>query len=218
MRLISSIARITLCTVFFIGCFSIGNHLRNHNILSKYHKVPMDTSQFRIDTQALVFDLMPNTLWKHIEPCGAHFDEATNFIQARQCVDKALEENGDTKLIEDISLPTCYVITNRSPDVIRDGIVNYAVLSTPSLFGHVVVATILGFFDPTTENIFVVENIDIEEIYRHELQHYLLRIAGIEIDNDGSTIHTHHTYDVCERRTYTPSKKVKDLENILNIE
>jgi len=217
--LFTSVSRIILLTALYTILFSclisISFQVRNHIISLKYNE-PFNTTQYRALNTELIMPYLLNTLWIHIEPCGAHFDQISNFTQAKSCVNNALIEAGDSQQIEDsVRMPTCYVITTRSPDVVRDKLVNVAVLQEKTVFGIRVFAHILGFFDPATEKIFLVENIDIESVYRHELQHYFLHLVGIE--GRFGPGHVHHTYDVCEPRTYDKSEKVKELEEILNI-
>jgi hypothetical protein len=208
MVLISSIS-----FVFLIGILFTHNHL----FLKRYSNDPFDTTQFRSRSTSLIHELLAKTEWKHLEPCGAHFNERKNFEESLSCTNKALKETGVEEVSRNVSIPTCYVITSRSPDVVRAGLVNLAIFSWATPTGRIAIGAVLGFFIPDSEHIFVVENIDVEEIYRHELQHYFLKIAGVEQTDKPETIHSHHTYDVCEARTYTKSSKVKELEEILNV-
>jgi len=195
---------VTFCAVAaFLGLFYYQTF--------KYQKPAFDTSQFQAQNFLPIHPVLPLTTWLHIRPCGAYFDEKAEFEKAVSCTNTAFEINDDPYVLSSdlIPLPACYIITIQSGDVYRDGLLNVALFR----YGPHVLGAVLGFFNPATQRIFLVENIDLTEIYRHEVQHYLLTLVGIELEKE--SVHTHVVWDVCEPKTYSRSKRVKDLEALL---
>jgi hypothetical protein len=115
--------------------------------------------------------LTHNTNWNHLTPCGIYFNEIEEMKKAVQCVNKKVYP--DKQIPKDTVIPRCFIISSSSPDVFSRDNVNFIPLF--SLFAN---SAILGYFNTDTNTLFVVENYDAAAIYRHELQHYFLKLQG----------------------------------------
>jgi len=140
---------------------------------------------------------LPFTQKEHLKSCNS-FDVEAQAEQSRQCTnEKYLDKRG--KHLDKFELPVCYVITDKSPDVKTDpsGIFDYINIG---FFDN---GKVLAFYNTETHEIFLVENLDIRKIYRHELQHRMLHIAegGEKGDHDSDL------WQVCEPARYDPSKE-----------
>jgi hypothetical protein len=154
-----------------------------------------------------IHPIIPNTKWAHLKPCGVYFDEKENFKQALSCVNTKVW--ADNPLSEELVPPRCFVISTESLDV----------ASTESAYNFVPVVTftgigaVVGFYHPETQTVYIVENIDADETYRHELQHWFLHL------HDPSTAGSGHHQDIwqkCEGPYYKPSLKTKILGAVLS--
>lgn len=139
--------------------------------------------------------LIPFTKKEDLMPCEKAFDASRNFNEALSCSNSTVFSSSPLK---DVNPPQCYVITGNSPDVMEseDGSFNY--ISTSILL----VERILGFYEEEDQTIYLVETYDMEQVYRHELQHYFLHLK----EGDGNGAHDHAIWQSCEPPTYTPSK------------
>jgi len=211
MKLLKKICRFIRKLLFVSFCFCVGFGAFVVYQMRGFDKPGFDVTQYKVSDNSAIHPLLPFTTWEHIKPCGAYLNESAEFTQSLSCTNLALAMNGDPYDLstEAIPIPACYVITADAGDVVRSGLVNVAVLK----YGPMALGAILGFFDPESYRIFIVENIDMDEVYRHEVQHYLLTLVGLELEQE--TVHTHLVWDVCESRTYSPSQKVLDLEDLL---
>jgi hypothetical protein len=150
--------------------------------------------------------LTKNTTWNHLLPCGVYFNEQEELNKALKCVNKKVY-NEEQISFQTIA-PRCFIISASSPDVYSNNGVNFVPLVTFFERGSV-----LGYFDTDTETLFVVENLDAAAIYRHELQHYFLKLKG----GDGGG-HYQDIWKQCEPPYYTASDKVKILNKMEKIE
>lgn len=147
---------------------------------------------------------IPNTRWSHLAPCGVLFDEQEEFQKAKSCVNTFVWPESP---IDEELIPRCFIVTTSSPDV----------HSTPTGFNGIIVRTlggygaIVGFYQPETKTIFIIENIDADQVYRHELQHFFLHLHDPESQGLG---HFQDIWQQCEPPYYSPSIRV-ELNNIL---
>ena len=151
-----------------------------------------------------IHQLFPQSSWNDLVPCGQYFDEQEEFRKARSCVNQNVWS--DRPLTEnelDFPIPRCYVVKAQSPNVLSKDGVNFLPVFDYSGFGAVV-----GVYQPETRTVFVVENIDAPEVYRHELQHYFLHEHDPETQGGG---HDQLIWEKCEPPYYEPSDKVKRL-------
>jgi len=189
-----------------VGAVTAVDHVYFNLQMSKLEKA-LDVNPYTNHRPDYINPFLPNTTWDHIKPCGLYFDEIEEFNKANSCASEKVWPNDR---LTNVGLPACYVITNQSPDILRVGLVNVAVYRV----GNIALGAILGFYNTGTQQIFLTENIDIKEIYRHEVQHHLLQIhpRQHEIGN-----HDHDIFQKCESRTYTRSKAVQEIERLLDI-
>ena len=104
--------------------------------------------------------------------------------------------------------PRCFIISASSPDVYSKDSVNFIPLF--SIFGR---GAILGYFNTETETLFVVENLDAAAVYRHELQHYFLKLKG-----GAGGGHHQDIWKQCDPPYYNSSDKVKILHKLEKLE
>lgn len=158
----------------------------------------------------MVHRAFPRTSWSHVRPCNQYFDENMNYNRARSCSNAAsFFETGQT-VSNSVSSPKCFVITSSSPDVRHSPVYK---MNGVILYGPISRYVIVGLYEPTSETIFLVENYDLPMIYRHELQHYF----QFKIDPEAKKKdHEGLVWDVCEPKTYTPSKEQKEVIDLMN--
>lgn len=158
-------------------------------------------AQYIIDDHKdeLVHEILPRTRWGHLRPCGTLFDEKKEFEIAKQCVNERVWQDDP---IEEPYIPRCFLISADSPDVFAspEGF-NGIPLLTPFGFGMVV-----GVYQPETQTVFIVENEDSAQIYRHELQHFFLHLHSPITEGGG---HYQDIWKQCEAPYYEPSIDVK---------
>ena len=158
-----------------------------------------------------IHELIPNSRWQNLRPCGEFFDEHKNYQEALSCVNKKVWTKNP--LSEDISIPRCFVISASSPDVHSDKSGTFNFVPVMSVMG---LGAVVGVYQPETKTVFVVENIDAAKIYRHELQHFFLHLHDPITQGGG---HHQKIWEQCEEPYYTPSieakmiSAIKDMEN-----
>ena len=157
----------------------------------------------RID-HAAIHELIPNSSWNDLEPCGKYFDEQEQFRKARSCVNKEVwSESPLTENELEFPIPRCFIIKAQSPNILSKDGINFI-----PIFDQDGVGAIVGVYQPETRTVFVVENIDAPEVYRHELQHYFLHEHDPETEGGG---HDQAIWQRCEPPYYEPSERAKKL-------
>jgi len=109
---------------------------------------------------------------------------------------------------KDIELPSCYVIHENAPVIFNDLRDNYIPLLHPA--GYIM--PVLGLYSKTEKMIILVEHIDVEEVYRHEVQHFLLDVLeekGTNYNAEGP--HSHKIWQECLPPTHQASKKALEV-------
>jgi hypothetical protein len=190
---------------FFLSCFvflclvSCSSFLKP-KVNTKQELPPVDEAS----------ELFPLSSPEDFISCDKVFDDEANYNQALECV------NNSGVLREKLNpgpKPKCWVVKTTSPDIKPALSFNYLAKLIPTLVispdgrpdFKILTLNILGLFDPLTDNMYVVENIDQDIIYRHELQHHFLKLANVENDNS----HSSDVWKKCEAATYKPSRKAK---------
>lgn len=154
----------------------------------------------RKSNYAAIHELIPNSSWNDLEPCGLHFDEKEEFAKARQCVNEKVWPDSPLTTNElDFPIPRCFIIKAQSPNVISKDGINFVLI-----FDIMGAGAVVGVYQPETHTVFVVENADAAMVYRHELQHYFLHEHDPETAGGG---HHQTIWQKCEPPYYTPSKK-----------
>jgi hypothetical protein len=121
---------------------------------------PLDTKK--------VHPLIPNTTWDEVVSCSYYFNESEEFAKAISCANQLWM----IPLRTSMELPKCYVITHKSKDISSSNNQNYVIF--PPNLPYPLAIKIFGVYQPETKTIFIVDNPDVKDIYRHELQHYFL--------------------------------------------
>ncbi len=148
------------------------------------------------------YNFTRQTTWNDLKPCGAFFEEDVEFLKALECTDKSIREVEKIQVKNDVNIPRCFVITTNSKDVYYNTelagnfLHNFDLMSLTSEY-------IMGFYDDRDQTIYLVENLDIRGLYRHEVQHYLLDVAYEGIDRG----HTSSVWNRCEPRYHTPTER-----------
>ena len=149
-------------------------------------------------------DILPRTRWGELESCNAHFNEIEEYEKALQCVnDNVYPEN---PISSELTIPRCFVIPAHAPDIFSQNGLNFIPLRTFRGVGAVV-----GFYDPPTRTIFIVENIDAASTYRHELQHLFLHINEPWTRGGG---HFQDIWKKCEPPYYKAESKVSLIREL----
>lgn len=148
-------------------------------------------------SKKLYYVILPFTTSEYLIPCGKFFNELEQFNLAKECVEKKVFKDKELSKTE-INIPACFIISKQSPDVqsSKDGSYNFISFSIFS-GGH-----IAGFYTDYDHTIYMVENLDITETYRHELQHYFLNL----VTGDGNASHDHSIWKECEPPYWSPNK------------
>jgi hypothetical protein len=195
---------ISVSALFIVHLFFL--YAEDQNVIELLIASP--TIKRKVDYQTPIsrINLGRNTEWTHLVPCGVYLNELEEMKTALQCVNSKVYK--DSKIPENTVIPRCFVVTAASPDVYSVGGVNFIPLIT--LFEK---GSILGYFDTDTNTVFVVENLDIKKVYRHELQHYFLKLKG---GTGGG--HDQDIWKQCEEPYYDKSDKVKLLEKLERLE
>jgi len=156
----------------------------------------------QIANQPTIHEIIPNTRWDSLKPCGTAFDEQQEFNAARQCVNQKAWKDSPISL--DLEIPRCFIITVNSPDVFGDESGTFNFIPITSMFGDV--GAVLGVYQPATRTVYIVENVDAAQVYRHETQHYMLHIHSPETGGGG---HHQEIWHECEAPYYSPSIEAK---------
>jgi len=121
--------------------------------------------QTHIKTTPLPTEMINNyTNWDNLKPCGAYFNEVKHYERALTCANELWK---DDPISSEINIPRCFVISSASMGVVYNGGANLIMVT--EFMGAV------GYFDTNTDTVFIVENYNVEGIYRHELQHLFLK-------------------------------------------
>ena len=172
----------------------------NHTVLTK--SIPVVRSSSDKPADYISKSILPYIKWKHVKPCSKVLNQELEWKNTLMCASKVFTKK-EMKKLRAQKLPECYVMSEKTPGIFKAPSFNYLPGYDPreSRFG----AT-LGLYATESERIFLVENYDILQIYRHELQHHMFRILGRDKEDTGITAHTHKIWSTCEPPTYTPSK------------
>lgn len=154
-----------------------------------------------------IHEIIPHTRWSHLRPCGAYLDEQEEFAAARQCVNSKVPLFKKKPVPQTALVPRCFVITTDSPNVLQ-GPSHNAIPIIDIFRGRM--GGILGFYDSSTQTVYVVENVDVAQIYRHELQHHFQHITGHTVNHEGEV------WNKCEPPLYEPSKTSILVHRLLN--
>lgn len=154
-----------------------------------------------------VHDILPNSRWSDMKPCGEFFDEREEFKKALSCVNKNVWDEDPLKL-DSTQIPRCFIVSASSPDVFstEDKVFNFIPVSDGFRIGAVV-----GVYQPETRTVFIVENVDAAMIYRHELQHFFLHEHRPSTRGGG---HHQKIWQRCEPPYYNPSEKAKSIATV----
>ncbi len=144
--------------------------------------------------------ILPRTKWSQLKTCGSFFDELTEYNKAYECSKPVIEESHNIT-VPKFKIPRCFVVSVESPDVLFVPKFMSNNILLPSPLGKVL--PILGFFEEATNTVFLVENFDIEKIYRHELQHYFLSETISDLSGDPE--HSSNVWKKCEPPFYDAS-------------
>jgi hypothetical protein len=161
------------------------------------------------DKKDNIHELLPNTKWSSLRPCGEYFDEQAEFDRALQCLNEKVWVSNPQPIV---SIPRCFVVTVGANDVYSDKArsLNFVPIITPLSVGAIV-----GVYEPKTRTVFVVENVDANHIYRHELQHFFLHLHDPHTGGGG---HHQKLWEQCEAPFYEPSIKAKMISAISSLE
>jgi hypothetical protein len=138
---------------------------------------------------------LPFTKQEDLVPCETIINIQREFNKALQCANNKVFYEAPLK---EVTPPTCFIVKKTSPDIHSRGDLNYLNVSFFKTSG------IVGFYEERTNTTYLVENIDIDMIYRHEMGHYFLKVAT----GDGNGAHDHIIWQRCEPPRYSPSSKV----------
>ena len=159
-------------------------------------KLSRAISEVKIPRSEMVHEMLPKTRWNHILSCGQFFNEQEQFDIAKSC---AVKLWNDPKSVDSI-IPRCYVVSSASPDVFSskkeegDPPFNFVPVA-----GQSGISAVVGVYQPSTMTIFLVENSDMEDVYRHELQHHFLHDRFPETQGSG---HFQDIWSQCESQYY----------------
>lgn len=154
---------------------------------------------------ALIHELIPNSSWNDLEPCGNYFDEKEEFRKAISCVNEKVWPDSKLNTNElEFPIPRCFIVKAHGPNVLSKNGINFVPIFDPLMGANAIV----GVYQPETRTVFVVENIDAAMVYRHELQHYFLHEHNPETGGGG---HDQSIWQKCEPPYYEPSDKAKSL-------
>lgn len=179
------------------------------NLIASNHTLNLDPAKpvTHINVEKEIHPLIPQTRWGDLSACGEYFDEKLHYDLALSCVNENVWP--DSPLPKD-TLPRCFVIKASSADVFKMS--DFNGIPIVGMFGEV--GAIVGFYQPETKSIFVVENLDAAAIYRHELQHLFLHLHDPESGGGG---HHQDIWRQCEPPYYESSVGVK-IQSILEEE
>lgn len=162
------------------------------------------------DKDSQIKSYLPHIKWKQVEPCSKHLNETVEWQKTLECASKVFSES-EIRLLTTKSLPECYVIKEEAPGVFKTRTNNYIPVFNP---GTKTFGAVLGVYDQKTTIIFLVENYDINDTYRHEAQHYIFTQLNKEAQDRGITAHSHDIWEECEPAYYKPSRdSVKHYRN-----
>lgn len=162
---------------------------------------------FQIVDNNPVHEVIPDTSWSHMRPCGEMFDEQKEFGRSLQCVNSNVFPDSP---VVGVLLPRCFIVSSSSPDVVRHQEAAFNAILLVDLFD---INLIVGFYEPETETVFVVENEDAAATYRHELQHHFLHLKV----GGGNASHSHEIWQKCESPHYVPSVKNKLIQAVKDL-
>ena len=147
-----------------------------------------------------VYPKIPFTKLEHVVPCSALFDVELEYNRSLDCMNNSGVMDLSSIGEELKKVPECNIITTESPDVHSGKYLNYL------LWGP---RHILGFYVPRSDRTFIVQQHgDMEQTWRHEVQHYVLDKLQIP-DN-----HSHLIWHLCETQFHQTSEFVLENGNL----
>ena len=152
--------------------------------------------------QGSIHPAFPLTRWSHTRPCGVAFDEVKEFLRAQSCANTSLRLG---KAAFHVPAPRCFIVTTDSPDVKQKGHVNFAQIGSGG---------IVGIYQTEMFTLFIIENDDSANIYRHELQHYFQHLDDPKTGGGG---HEGTIWEKCEAAQYVPSARAKAIHDAKNL-
>lgn len=156
-------------------------------------------SVYKEDHQ-IIHELFPKSNWDDLTPCGAYFNEQEEYNKALQCVNEKVYPDNH---ISNKTIPRCFVVKSTSPDVYFKENMGFNFIPIISPYG---IGAVVGVYQPETKTVFLIENVDVKNIYRHELQHFFLHIHVEGSDGGG---HNQEIWNKCEPPYYEPSDEVR---------
>jgi hypothetical protein len=161
----------------------------------------------RVVNSKQVHELIPHTRWSQLRPCGAYIEEKEEFEKAKQCVNGNVPLFKKKPIAKDALPPRCFIITTDSPNVLQGS--DYNAIPVIDIFSGKM-GGILGFYDEFSQTVYVVENVDASQVYRHELQHHFQHVIGQTVNHEGEV------WNKCEPPRYSPSKKSIIVHRIID--
>lgn len=142
---------------------------------------------------------LDNTTWDNVKPCSAFFNESKMYDEMFECVEKNTKESlADAKPLK---LPRCFVISASSPDIKNvNNEYNALILVQDGKASPVV-----GLYFNSHTELWLVENVDIRLLYKHELLHHFLRLLDVNGHGDGK--HESELWKTCSIQKFTPSQE-----------
>jgi len=145
-----------------------------------------------LSAQDPIHQFTPYIRWEDVEPCSLYFDVEVEYKKATQCSKQFYPKGVDL-----IKPPGCFIIKSNALGVMKGSDGNYLA------YGF---SQIKGFYEPEMLTTFIVEDPEITDTYRHEVQHHFLHL----IEGDGNAAHDHPIWYICEPPYYTPSEEVME--------
>lgn len=151
----------------------------------------------------VIHELFPNATWNDLAPCGVFINEQEEYNKALQCVNTKVWPKNP---VMETNIPRCFVVKASAVDV-------HSLDRLGFNFVPIMGGAVVGVYQPETRTVYLIENIDIKQIYRHELQHYFMNIHVKGSDGGG---HFQKIWSECEPPYYDASKEVILRRNLLH--
>lgn len=191
---VSMIITVVLIFLFFIGSVYAYN--------TGYRNQTNPDGKGKPD-EFIIREVLGETTWADVEPCSKYLDENKLWKEAISCAAGTFDSEDYLELRRS-EPPKCWVIKRTSNMIYNHGDFNYLAILRRNLMS--VTMAVLGVYIPELNSQFLVENVDLEDIYRHETQHHMFRLLKKENLDSGSKTHTHKIWEKCEPTLYKPSK------------
>lgn len=142
-----------------------------------------------------VHPLLPFTDPSMLDDCNKYFSEQAQFNKAYDCYNSIYP-------IPKPEMPSCKVITYRSPDLNHNDGQNFNFITEDIL----IMTQILGFYEDSNTTMYLTQNDDhpgrMQGIFRHELGHHFEYLRT----GDGNPDHSSKFYQKCEPPQFDPDK------------